>query len=127
VNAASNSDCREPARRRLPPFLFEYIDGGSYSEVTPRRNISDLAGLALPRVLCDVSAVDTRTALFGLLVDAHLPGTDWARRDECPSGRVPSGARHIKPEFHFSYRHYRSHRSWKLHLLRRTLAAFNCT
>ena len=34
MKAASASDYRELARRRLPRFLFEYIDGGSYDEVT---------------------------------------------------------------------------------------------
>ncbi len=40
--AASALDYRELARRRLPPFLFEYIDGGSYAEVTLKRNVADL-------------------------------------------------------------------------------------
>ena len=35
-------DFRELARRRLPHFLFDYIDGGSYGEVTMRRNLADL-------------------------------------------------------------------------------------
>jgi hypothetical protein len=32
VRAASVSDYRELARRRLPKIFFEYIDGGSYAE-----------------------------------------------------------------------------------------------
>ena len=32
---SSPSDYREAARRRLPPFLFHYIDGGAYAEQTP--------------------------------------------------------------------------------------------
>ena len=47
MKAASALDYRELARRRLPPFLFEYIDGGSYAEVTLRRNIADLEAVAL--------------------------------------------------------------------------------
>jgi L-lactate dehydrogenase (cytochrome) len=63
---ASIPDFREAARRRLPRFLFEYIDGGSYAEATLRRNVSDLAELALrQRVLRDVSALDLSTELFG--------------------------------------------------------------
>ena len=42
MKAASAVDYRELARRRLPPFLFEYIDGGSYAEVTLRRNVAEL-------------------------------------------------------------------------------------
>ncbi|WP_260927666.1 FMN-dependent L-lactate dehydrogenase LldD [Novosphingobium sp. 9] len=69
---ASIADFREAARRRLPRFLFEYIDGGSYAEETLRRNVSDLAGLALrQRVLRDVSNIDLSTNLFGQ--DWRLP------------------------------------------------------
>lgn len=69
---ASIPDFREAARRRLPRFLFEYIDGGSYAEATLRRNVDDLAGLALrQRVLRDVSQLDLSTQLFGQ--DLSLP------------------------------------------------------
>ena len=47
MKAASALDYREIAKRRLPRFLFEYIDGGSYAEVTLRRNIEDLQTIAL--------------------------------------------------------------------------------
>ena len=64
--AASVPDFRDLARRRLPHFLFEYVDGGAYSEVTLRRNVADLESVALrQRVLADVSAIDTATTLFG--------------------------------------------------------------
>ena len=64
--AASALDYRELARRRLPHFLFEYIDGGSYAEVTLRRNVADLEAIALrQRVLNDVSHLDLSTELFG--------------------------------------------------------------
>jgi L-lactate dehydrogenase (cytochrome) len=64
--AASALDYRELARRRLPPFLFEYIDGGSYAEVTLRRNVADLESVMLrQRVLTDVSSIDVSTELFG--------------------------------------------------------------
>ena len=64
--AASIEDYRELARRRLPPFLFEYIDGGANAEQTLRNNVSDLANIALKqRVLRDVSKVDLTTTLFG--------------------------------------------------------------
>jgi len=63
---ASIADFREAARRRLPRFLFEYIDGGSYAEQTLRRNVADLADIALrQRVLRDVSNLDLSTELFG--------------------------------------------------------------
>jgi len=66
VKAASASDYRELARRRLPPFLFEYLDGGSYAEVTLRKNVTDLEAVALrQRVLTNVSQLDTATCLLG--------------------------------------------------------------
>jgi len=66
MKAASAQDYRELARRRLPRFLFDYIDGGSYAEVTLRRNIADLEAIALrQRVLRDVSSIDLSTNLFG--------------------------------------------------------------
>ena len=66
---SSSSDYREAARRRLPPFLFHYIDGGAYAEATLRRNVEDLSDLALrQRVLKSVGEVDLSTTLF----DQHL-------------------------------------------------------
>lgn len=63
---ASTKDFRLAAQRRLPRFLFDYIDGGAYDEITMRRNVSDLTEIALKqRVLRDVSKVDTGTTLFG--------------------------------------------------------------
>ena len=67
MKIASTTDFRELARRRLPKFLFEYIDGGSYSEVTLRRNVTDLEQVALrQRVMRDVSHADLSTTLFGM-------------------------------------------------------------
>lgn len=66
MKIASVVDYREAARRRLPKFLFEYIDGGAYAEVTLRRNVADLETIALrQRVMRDVSKVDLRVNLFG--------------------------------------------------------------
>ncbi|HEY2034529.1 MAG TPA: FMN-dependent L-lactate dehydrogenase LldD [Rhizomicrobium sp.] len=62
---ASVSDYRESARRRLPHFLFEYIDGGAHAEHTLARNSDQLAAIALrQRVLRDVSAIDLSARLF---------------------------------------------------------------
>ena len=63
---ASTADFRAAARRRLPSFLFHYIDGGAYGETTLRRNVDDLAAVALrQRVLRDVSSLSLETELFG--------------------------------------------------------------
>jgi len=95
VIAASISDFRELARRRLPHFLFEYIDGGSYAEATLARNVADLARLALrQRVLRDVSQIDLSTELFGqrlsmpvALAPIGLAGLS-ARRGEVQAARA---------------------------------------
>ena len=66
MTAASISDYRELARRCLPRFLFDYIDGGAYAELTLRRNVEDLQDIKLrQRVLRDVSAIDLSAELFG--------------------------------------------------------------
>jgi L-lactate dehydrogenase (cytochrome) len=63
--AASVGDYRALARARLPHFLFEYLDGGSYDEVTLKRNVADLQAVTLKqRVLRDVSSIDLSTELF---------------------------------------------------------------
>ena len=63
---ASTDDFRDAARRRLPRFLFDYADGGSYAEATLRRNVADLAGIALrQRVLRPAETLDLTTMLFG--------------------------------------------------------------
>ena len=97
--AASALDYRELARRRLPAFLFEYIDGGSYAEVTLRRNVADLEAIALrQRVLTDVSSIDLSAELFGrtvklpvALAPIGLAGMN-ARRGEVQAARAAEAA-----------------------------------
>ncbi len=63
---SASTDYREAARRKLPPFLFHYIDGGAYAEYTLKRNVEDLAGIALrQRVLKNKAELDRSTELFG--------------------------------------------------------------
>lgn len=95
MKAATVLDYRELARRRLPPFLFEYIDGGSYAEATLQRNASDLRDLVLrQRVLRDVSDINLETKLFGqklaipvILGPVGLAGIN-ARRGEVQAARA---------------------------------------
>lgn len=62
---SSSNDYLEAARRRLPPFLFHYIDGGAYAEYTLKRNVEDLSKIALrQRVLNDMSSLSLETRLF---------------------------------------------------------------
>lgn len=92
-------DLREAARRRLPPFLFEYIDGGSYAERTLAANVDDLAAIPLrQRVLQDVANLDLSVDLFGTrwsmpvgLAPVGLAGMN-ARRGECQAVRAANDA-----------------------------------
>lgn len=92
---SSTTDYREAARRRLPRFLFDYIDGGAYSEDTLARNSLDLRQLALrQRVLKEVGEVDLTTTLLGqalsmpvALSPVGLTGM-YARRGEVQAARA---------------------------------------
>ncbi|SIQ47920.1 L-lactate dehydrogenase (cytochrome) [Rhizobium sp. RU35A] len=92
---SSSTDYREAARRRLPPFLFHYIDGGAYAEHTMRRNSEDLSDLALrQRVLKSVGEVDISTTFFDeavsmpvALAPVGLTGM-YARRGEVQAARA---------------------------------------
>lgn len=39
---SSPKDYREAARRRVPRFMFDYVDGGSFAEYTMNQNVIDL-------------------------------------------------------------------------------------
>ncbi|WP_026440365.1 FMN-dependent L-lactate dehydrogenase LldD [Acidocella facilis] len=96
---SSTTDFREAARRRLPPFLFHYADGGAYAEQTLRRNISDLAELALrQRVLKNVADVSLATTVLGqemampvAIAPVGLAGM-YARRGEVQAARAAEKA-----------------------------------
>ncbi|GAM02675.1 FMN-dependent L-lactate dehydrogenase LldD [Sphingomonas parapaucimobilis] len=97
---SATTDYREAARRRLPPFLFHYIDGGAYAEHTLRRNVADLSDVALrQRVLRDVADIDLGTTLFGqslgmpvILAPVGLTGM-YARRGEVQAARAAAQKR----------------------------------
>ena len=60
------TDYRAAAQKRLPPFLFHYLDGGAYAAKTLARTVDDQADVALrQRVLKDMSQLDTSIELFG--------------------------------------------------------------
>ena len=66
AQAANIDDLRSLALRRLPSGVFNYIDGGAEDEVTMRANSAAFRRWNFaPRVLCDVSQVDTSTTLLG--------------------------------------------------------------
>jgi L-lactate dehydrogenase (cytochrome) len=66
AGAASVEDLRRIARRRLPRGVFDYIDGAAEDEYTLANNRQAFERIAFrPRVLRDVSTVDTTTTLLG--------------------------------------------------------------
>lgn len=64
--AASIDDLRSLARRRLPRFAFDYIDGGAEGEHNLAENQRAFQSIRLtPRYLNDISQIVTETELFG--------------------------------------------------------------
>lgn len=92
---SSASDYREAAKRKLPRFLFDYIDGGAYAEHTLRANCSDLADISLrQRILKNVDNLSLETTLFGepldmpiILSPVGLTGM-YARRGEVQAAKA---------------------------------------
>lgn len=92
-------DFRARARQRLPHFLFEYIDGGSYDETTLRQNSAAFQAIELrQRVLRDVAGIDTSQSVAGqrfrlpvLLGPIGLAGLN-ARRGEVQAARAAEAA-----------------------------------
>jgi L-lactate dehydrogenase (cytochrome) len=63
---ASIGDIRALARRRVPPAVFDYVDGAAGTETSLRRSRQAYARVQFtPRVLRDVSAVDLSRDLLG--------------------------------------------------------------
>ncbi|QJE01599.1 FMN-dependent L-lactate dehydrogenase LldD [Massilia forsythiae] len=92
---SSATDYREAARRKLPPFLFHYLDGGSGTESTLRANVGDLQDVALrQRVLKGSEKLDLSTEWFGVKHDLPLALAPiglagmYARRGEVQAARV---------------------------------------
>jgi (S)-mandelate dehydrogenase len=70
--AISIEDLRRIARRRLPAFSFEYVEGGAEDEVALRRNRDVFERITWqPRTLAGVGAPDLTTEIFGST--CHLP------------------------------------------------------
>jgi L-lactate dehydrogenase (cytochrome) len=92
---SASTDYRAAAQRRLPAFLFHYIDGGAYAEHTLKRNVSDLSDIALrQRILRNMSDLSLETELFGetlampvALAPVGLTGM-YARRGEVQAARA---------------------------------------
>lgn len=75
----NHDDFRSEARKVLPRFVFDYVDGAAEDGNCLRRNRADFDSLTLtPRVLRDTSEIDTGINVFG---------ADWS----LPFGIAPTG------------------------------------
>lgn len=73
ARALSIQDLRVLARRRLPPAVFDFIDGGAEDETTLRDNRAAFERIRLvPRVLNDVANPVLRTTIAGTPAEAPL-------------------------------------------------------
>jgi (S)-mandelate dehydrogenase len=64
--AVNIEDLRRMAKRRLPRSVFDFFDGGAEDETTLRANRAAFERVRLlPKVLVDVSKVDTQVELLG--------------------------------------------------------------
>ncbi len=95
-------DLRRAARRLIPPPVFDYAEGAADEELAVRDNVAAFRRYRfLPRVLTDVSAVDTSTALFGTRVPLPfaLAPVGYTRmlHPDGESGAARSATRHGLP------------------------------
>ncbi|MCW8864330.1 MAG: L-lactate dehydrogenase [Colwellia sp.] len=89
IAVANTEDFRLLAKKRLPRQLFDYIDGGSYQEISLNNNLSAFSNIHLrQRILRDVSKIDLSCQLFNkkhhmplILAPIGLAGC-YARRGE---------------------------------------------
>ena len=65
ARACSIAELRHIAQKRLPAFVFEYLEGGAEDEVTLRRNRQVFEDIAfVPRTLVKCGAVDPTVSIF---------------------------------------------------------------
>ncbi|SMO48725.1 L-lactate dehydrogenase (cytochrome) [Thalassovita litoralis] len=96
---ASTEDYRRIAERKLPRFLFDYVDGGAFGETTLAKNTADFSKIVpQQRVMRDVSEVQTSTTLAGQETAMPLAlapvgmGGMLARRAEVQAKRAADAA-----------------------------------
>ncbi|VTU39993.1 alpha-hydroxy acid oxidase [Variovorax sp. PBL-E5] len=90
LSTCTVSDLRSVARRRLPRFAFDYLDGAAGEELTDADNRHALARLKFkPRVMTDVSRVDASVIVLGerlslpcVIGPTGMNGVYWPRAEE---------------------------------------------
>src|SRR5210317_1409411 len=86
----SIDDLRTKARKKIPKFAFEYLDGGCNEDVNLHRNTSELREVQLkPQYLSNFSGTSLKTTLFDIEYDAPfgiapvgLQGLMWPNSPE---------------------------------------------
>ena len=86
----STEHLRDRARQRTPRFVFEYLEGGCFSEINLRRNTEEIREVQLkPWYLNDFAGASTTTELLDKTYDAPfgiapigLQGLIWPRATE---------------------------------------------
>lgn len=84
------SDLRTKARKRIPRFAFEYLDGGCNSDTNLRKNTKEIRDVELiPQYLTKHTGSSMKTTLFGETYDAPfgvapvgLQGLMWPKSPE---------------------------------------------
>ena len=92
MKSVAAADLEEAARALLPPEVFDYFAGGSDDEGTLAANVDGWTHMRLrPRVLRDVTVVDTRTTLLGHAVPSPIVVAPTAfHRMAHPDGELAS-------------------------------------
>ena len=86
----SIDDLRKKAKRKMPKFAFEYLDGGCNDDINLKKNTTDIRAVELiPNYLKSKVQVDLKTTLFGETYDAPfgvapigLQGLMWPKAPE---------------------------------------------
>ncbi len=86
----SVSYLREKAKKRIPKFAFEYLDGGCNNEQSLYKNTNDIRNIEIkPKYIVDKKQVSIKTELFGIEYDAPfgiapigLQGLIWPKSPE---------------------------------------------
>jgi L-lactate dehydrogenase (cytochrome) len=86
----SIDDLRKKAKKKIPKFAFEYLDGGCNEDVSLRKNTSDIRKIELkPSYLVPKTNASLKTTLFGHEYDAPfgispvgLQGLMWPKSPE---------------------------------------------
>ena len=86
----SMDDLRDKAKKKMPKFAFEYLDGGCNEDVNLQRNTSEIRELSLvPKYLAPYKSSSLKTELFGHEYDAPfgiapvgLQGLMWPNAPE---------------------------------------------